>query len=618
MAEVNYFKADLHELEFELFEHFRMGGLLEHKPYDHITVDDVRMILKEAHTFATEVIGPTMRVTDQQGCELTPEGVKVPQELHTVYKQYYENAWNSLTVREEDGGQGAPRLLGVAVTEMMSGANTAFNMYPGLTSGAAELIRSFGSPAQKERFLGQMESGQWSGTMVLTEPQAGSDVGLSTTKAEPMGNGAYKITGNKIFISGGDHDMAENIIHMALARIEGAPKGTRGLSLFIIPKYRVNEDGSLGESNNVTCTNIEHKMGINASATAALAFGEAGDCVGFLLGGEKEDGGEPGGGIARMFQMMNGARIGVGVQSLAVASTAYLNALDYARTRLQGAHITKGRPEQGAVAIIQHADVRRMLLEMKATVEGCRALIYHAVRLTDEAEVLRAKGDEGYQDAQDYLGLYIPLVKAHVSDSAVAVSNMALQVYGGAGYTADFPAEQYVRDSRIFPIYEGTNGIQALDLVGRKLTQNGGALIGRFSKEMGEFSAALSARDSYAAEGEVFGRALEGFNKCLGKYMEFFSQGKMELVPLTATRFLDAMSKLVIARLLLEGGFLAQDKRAGLADDASDVPFYEGKVATARYYARNILPSAITAAEVIVAGDSTALDIEDRAFSLTY
>ncbi|HUJ74961.1 MAG TPA: acyl-CoA dehydrogenase family protein, partial [bacterium] len=380
MAEINHFKADLRELEFALFEQFGLEELLKAKAYAHIAPNDARLILKEGHQFASTVIGPTLTATDRQGCQLKNGQVVVPPELKGLWKRYYADGWNMLNAPPAYGGQGAPRLLGVAVQEMMSGANTGFHMYPGLSMGAAAVIRAFGTREQKELYATRLEKGDWAGTMVLTEAQAGSDVGLSTTKAVPRGDGSYAITGNKIFISGGDHDLAENIVHLVLARIEGAPKGTRGLSLFIVPKRRVNADGSAGAANDVVCTHVEHKLGIHSSATCALAFGEQGQCVGYLVGGEPKKGAEPGEGMRKMFLMMNGARIGVGVQSLAVASTAYLNALAYARTRLQGAHASKGRGEKGAVPIIQHPDVRRMLMEMKCLVEGCRALIYSAAR----------------------------------------------------------------------------------------------------------------------------------------------------------------------------------------------------------------------------------------------
>ena len=618
MADVNFFKSDLRELEFTLFEHFKLSELFSAAPFDHFSEEDARMILKEAHNLAVEVIGPTMHASDRQGCEHTPEGVKVPRELHQLWKQYYEGGWNTLTISEANGGQGAPQLLGVAVGEMLNGANVAFNTYPGLTNGAAAVIRAFGSPEQKELYVPKMEDGSWSGTMVLTEPQAGSDVGLSTTKAVPNGDGTFKITGGKILITGGDQDITENIVHLVLARIEGAPKSSRGLSLFIVPKVRVNPDGSLAELNDVVCTRIEEKMGIHASATAALSFGESGKCEGFLLGGNEAKESSPGGGMSKMFVMMNGARIGVGVQSLAVASTACLNAVSYARTRLQGGHFRDGRPEQGAVPIIQHPDVRRMLMEMKSIVEGCRALIYFTVRLGDQAAVLRQENAEEADAANDYLGLFVPLVKGFASDMAVHVTSLAVQVHGGAGYTGDYPVEQYLRDARVFPIYEGTNGIQALDLVGRKLMQNGGALIGRFSQETGEFIETLKGREGYQQEASVLEKASEGFNKVLGKYMEFFSQNKREIILLTATRFMDVMSRIMISRLLLEGAFAAEEGLAGVEAGGESAHFFQGKIAAARYFTRNLLPVVISETESIVAGDMTAIEVPDEGFSATF
>ncbi|HKI99662.1 MAG TPA: acyl-CoA dehydrogenase [bacterium] len=615
MPDVNFYKSDLRELEFMLFDQFRLAELFSTAPYKHFSEEDARMILKEAHTFAAEVIGPTMRASDQRGCEKTPDGVKVPPEFHDLWRQYYENGWNTLEMPEAEGGQGAPRLLGVAVGEMMTGANTAFDMYPGLSNAAAAVIRAVGTPEQRELYPPKIENGTWAGTMVLTEPHAGSDVGLSLTKAVPNGDGSYKITGNKIFISGGEQDITENIIHLALARIEGAPKGTRGLSLFIVPKIRVNPDGSLGEPNDVVCTNIEHKMGINASATAALSFGENGNCIGYLVGGEPREGVEPGEGMRKMFLMMNAARVAVGVQALGVASTAYLNALEYARTRLQGAHITQGRGDKGAVPIIQHADVRRMLLEMKAIVEGCRALTFYTVRLLDQS---RASNGDERAALEEYFGLFIPLVKAHVTDMAVHVTSLALQVYGGAGYTADYPAEQYYRDARIFPIYEGTNGIQALDLVGRKLGQQQGALVQRFGKEVHASVKALQARQGFETEAGILGGALDKFNGVLGQFLQWGLKGGMEQVALSASPFLNAMSHIAIAKLLLEGAALAEDALGKTDADSPDGQFYRGKIAAARYYVRNLLPLAVARLETIQAGDNSALEIPDGGFSLAF
>jgi len=619
MPEMNHYKADLRELEFALFEQFGLGDLLKTSAFKHMGADDARLILKEAYHFATSVIGPTMVSSDRTGCTLENGTAKAPKELREVWKKFYADGWNLLTASQANGGQGAPSLLGIAVTEMVNGANPGFGMYPGLSMGAAAVIRAFGTPEQKELYATRLENGDWGGTMVLTEPQAGSDVGLSTSKAVSRGDGSFSITGNKIFISSGDHDLAENIVHLVLARIEGAPKGTRGLSLFIVPKRRVNPDGSLGESNDVVCTKLEHKLGINASATAALSFGESGKCIGQLVGGEPAKNSEPGEGMRKMFLMMNGARIGVGVQGLAVASTAYLNALAYARTRLQGAHPTKGRGDKGAIPIIEHADVRRMLLEMKCLVEGCRALVYFAVRMLDDAAVLRAeKKPQEAGEIEEYMGLFIPLVKAFTTDTAVQVSSMAMQVYGGHGYLKDHPVEQYLRDARIFPIYEGTNGIQALDLVGRKLGQGGGKLIGRFGREWGAFAKGMQAHNGWEAEAATLSKSLTALNAVVGKYLEFFTTGKADLVLVSATRFLEVLAKVTIARHLLDAAFKAEAALAKAQPESQDAQFYLGKVASARYFCRNILPGAVTLAEVIAAGDGTPMEMPAGAFSLAF
>jgi hypothetical protein len=619
MSEINFYKADLRELEFSLFEQFKLAELFTQAPFSHLSADDARLILKEAYTFVTEVVGPTLKPGDKAGVVATNGHIRAPKEFAPVWKQYYESGWNTLTMSEANGGQGAPQLLGASVLEMMSGANTSFAMYPGLTNTAAAVIRALGTPEQRELYAANLEKGRWGGTMVLTEPQAGSDVGLSTSKAVRLPDGSYSITGNKIFISSGDHDITENIVHLALARIEGAPKGTRGLSLFIIPKHRVNPDGSVGEFNDVVCTHVEHKMGIHGSATAALNFGENGRCVGYLLGGESKQGTEPGEGMRKMFMFMNTARFGVGLQSLGVASTAYLNALAYARTRLQGAHPTKGRGEKGAVPIIQHADVRRMLMEMKCLVEGCRALIYSTIHMQDQTTTLKVAGKkEAAAENEDYMGLFIPLVKAFVSDTAVRVTSLAVQVYGGHGYLQDHPVEQYFRDARIFPIYEGTNGIQALDLVGRKLGSGGGKLIGRFGQECGAFLETLKKNGTYGAEAAIFAKAVAGMNTAVGKYLEFFTQGKADLVLVSATRFLDAMSHVLIGKLLLEAALLAETSLAKAGSGSQDAQFYQGKIASARYFLRNLVPVATALTEVIASGDGTAVEVPDGGFSLAF
>lgn len=620
MSETNFFKSELRELEFVLYEHFKLGELFTSAPFDHMDDEDAKMILTEANHFATEVIGPTNMLLDKKGVDWTPEGVKVPEELKNLWNQYYEGGWNMLTISEEKGGQGAPSMLGTAVSELINGANTAFSMYPGLTGGAAAVIRAVGSDEQRGTFLEKMENGTWGGTMCLTEPNAGSDVGLGTTKAKDNSDGTFNITGTKIFISSGDHDMAENIIHLVLARIEGAPKGTRGLSLFIVPRNKINPDGTSGESNDVTCTGVEEKMGIHASATASLSFGDNGNCIGYPVGGPKKEEG-PGGagdGMKKMFIMMNGARIGVGIQSLAVASTAYLNAVTYARTRLQGADFKEGRPENGAVPIIRHPDVRRMLMDMKSNLEGCRALMYFAVNMQDRSAALRESDPEASKELQDYFGLFTPMVKGYISDMALQITSTAMQVFGGAGYTGDYPAEQYMRDSRIFPIYEGTNGIQSMDLVGRKLMANSGAQVGRFVEEASGVAASTEKLGGFTKEASVFKESLEAFNQVVGKYGEFFTSGRMDLILVTSTRFMEAMSKITVARLLLEQAMIADEKLKTVEPDTQDFHFYQGKIASARYFVLNTLPSAKMLCEVIMNGDDSPMTISDSGFSLAW
>jgi len=364
----NRYLADIRDFRFLLFEQFRLGEILGDGRYEGMDEDAARMVLDECYAFVREVLGPINEIGDREGCRVEDGAVKVPTGFHEAWKKLYEAGWKSLRVSPEWGGQGAPTLLTVAVEELLSGSNTAFNMYPGLALGAAEVIHEYGTPEQKQKFLRQMYHGTYGGTMCLTEPQAGSDVGAARSKAVPQPDGSYLISGTKIFISAGDHDMAENIIHLVLARVEGAPAGTKGLSLFIVPKFHVGADGRPGARNDVTLGGIEHKMGINGSATCVLNFGEAGACIGDLIGG-------PAGlnqGIRQMFQLMNSARISVGIQGLGVASAAYLNALRYARERKQGSSIrTFKDPTAPRVPIIEHADVRRMLLDMKARVEAC-------------------------------------------------------------------------------------------------------------------------------------------------------------------------------------------------------------------------------------------------------
>lgn len=606
----NRYKADLREMQFLLFEQFGFGDLLGKEPFAEWGPEEVKMVLDECYRFATEVLGPINAVGDREGVKLEGGEVKVPAAYETAWKKLYEAGWRQLAVPQEYGGQGAPATLQAVAEELFSGANPAFMMYPGLSHGAAELIAEFGTPEQRERYAMPMFAGRFGGTMCLTEPQAGSDVGASTSTATENADGSYSITGTKIFISAGDHQLTENIVHLVLARIDGAVAGTKGLSLFIVPKYRLNEDGSRGEHNDVAVAAVEHKMGLHGSATCQLSFGENGKCVGYLVGGAPHQG------MRQMFLMMNFARIGVGIQGLAVASAAYLNALEYAKERKQGASAEDFKnPSAPRVPIIEHADVRRMLLEMKSKVEGIRALLIKLTLHRDRAAILAGKDDAGAAYHQGQVELLTPLVKAYSSEQAFRVTELAIQVHGGSGYIADYPVEQACRDSKVFSIYEGTTHIQALDLVGRKLGQAGGKHAQEFFADVGKFVAENSEHPSLGAATQLLGKAQEAVGGAAFQLLGWFKGGQVAKVPLNANRFLEMMSEVVVGWLLLEGAAIATAKQAEVAQSHPDWAFYEGKKQAAIFFAHSVLPTVIAKSKMLQSGDTSALDIPVEGFA---
>ncbi|HEX3477648.1 MAG TPA: acyl-CoA dehydrogenase [Kofleriaceae bacterium] len=601
MPHPNQYKANLRDLTFLLFEQFKLGDLLGKAPYANWGKDEVLAVLEEAYGWVQKHLGPYNRSGDDEGCRLVDGQVHVPAGFKEAWKALYEAGWRTLAVDEARGGQAGPYTLALMVEEFMCGANTSFNMYPALTHGAAEVILAFGTPEQQATYVPNMFNGKCAGTMCLTEPHAGSDVGSASTTATRRPDGKYDLRGVKIFISGGDHDMADNIVHMVLARTPDAPPGTKGLSLFIVPKRRAD-----GASNDVTVGGIEHKMGIRGSATAVLNFGDAGGCIGELVGTAEQKG------MSQMFHLMNSARIGVGIQSLALASSAFLNALDYARERKQGSSIKQWKDATAPrVPIIDHPDVRRMLLDMKARVEGLRAL---AVKLTmhiDHAHALEtAGGDKALAEYHaGQVDLLVPLIKAYGSDQAFQICATAIQVYGGAGYLKDWPVEQYCRDSKIFSIYEGTNHIQAMDLVGRKLMQRGGANVQAFGKDVGGFIAAHKQHPAFKDAIAVLGQAMEALTGTGGKFMQWFGGGRMEMVPAVANRFLEMMAETTVGWLLLDAAVIAEAAAAGLPADHPDRVFYDGKKFAALYFAHNVLPGVAAKAQLIAREDRTALDV---------
>ena len=609
---INRYRADLRELTFLLFEQFKIEEVLGQGKFDGWDADSIRSTLTEAYKWMREVVGPLNATADAEGCHLENGKVRTPAGFKDAWKKLYETGWKSIGVDAEYGGAGSPRSVQLMVEEMLSGANTAFSMYSGLTYGAAEVIDAFGTPEQKGLYCERMYSGTWGGTMCLTEPQAGSDVGSARTKATRNADGTYSISGTKIYISAGDHDLTENIVHLVLARAPDAPAGTKGLTLFIVPKVRTDAAGKLGQANDVSVGNIEHKMGINASATCVLNFGENGQCIGIPVGGEAK----LNQGMSQMFKMMNSARIAVGMQGYSVAASAFLNALDYARERKQGPSIKAFKdPTAPRVPILEHADVRRMLLDMKARVEGTRALAIKLTNHEDQATVLEGKDDQAVAYHRGQIDLLVPLVKAYGSDQGFRVCETAIQTYGGAGYTRDYPVEQYCRDAKIFSIYEGTNHIQAMDLVGRKLAQGGGANLQAFGADVGKFVAKHAAHAKLGAEVKRLGEAQAALTRSAMKLLTWFQTGQLEMVPLVANRFLEMMAELAVSWLLLEGAVIADAKLPSVAAGHPDAAFYAGKVAAAQYYARTVLPGVEEKARQLDAEDRSALDIPDAGFA---
>lgn len=513
-------------------------------------------VLEGAGQFAEGEWAPLDRIGDTIGPKWTEDGVKMPAGFADAYRAYVENGWGTIGSPAEHGGQGLPVSLSIAVLETLGTANMGFALAPILTVGAIEALVHHGSPEQQAAYLPKLATGEWTGTMNLTEPQAGSDVGALKSRAEPVGDGSYRIKGTKIFISFGDHDLAENIVHLVLARTPDAPAGTKGLSLFLVPKYRLNDDGTPGAFNDVTTVSIEHKMGLHASPTCVLSFGDQNDCIGTLIGGEF-------GGIRAMFTMMNNARLNVGLQGVQVAERATQRAIAYARERIQSARA--GSESREPVAIIEHPDVRRMLLRMKAQTQAARALVYYAFGQLD-------RGRAGDTAAMSRVELLTPLAKSHGTDLGNEVASLGIQVHGGMGYIEETGAAQHFRDARITPIYEGTNGIQAADLVGRKLSMDAGATLYALLNEMREETRSATLRALIDACSEVT--------------EHLFASDVDDR--LAASYPFQTMLSVTVAGWLLE-------KSAHIASDLSDLDpaFRNSKQISARFYLEQVVPEAL-------------------------
>ena len=600
------FIADRRDVDFVLHEQLKVADLSKHEKYAEFNKKTIDLIISEARNLAVKELLPIQIDGDREGARFEGGNVTVPQSFHKAWELFKEGEWVALSDDPDWGGQGMPVTLSLAVSDYFIGANFAFMMYPGLTHGAGRLVQTFGTEKQRDLFLKKMFTGEWTGTMLLTEPEAGSDVGALTTSAVKNDDGTYSITGNKIFISSGEHDMVENIIHPVLARIEGAPEGTKGISLFLVPKIRVNDDGSLGEPNDVVCTGIEEKMGIHANATCSLSLGSKGNCRGTMLGEENK-------GMRAMFQMMNEARLLVGLQGLACASPAYMYAVNYARERVQGRHLLKALEDNApSVPIIEHPDIRRMLLTMKVYVEGMRSLLYYIGNCEDNLRISAKEEDKArYQGLMDLL---IPIAKGYVTDKAFEVCSLGVQVYGGYGYIKEYPMEQLLRDCRITPIYEGTNGIQAMDLLGRKLGMNKGKPI---MDLLGEVQQTITAAKSISSLQDVSAKVEAAVSK-LGEVALHIGQTGMSpdtrmIAFAHAYSFMEVFGDVVFAWLLLwRASIAAQNLENGARK--KDVAFYEGQIKSAEFFAHSILPISLGKMNVILAADSTVVDISEDAF----
>jgi alkylation response protein AidB-like acyl-CoA dehydrogenase len=541
------------------------------------SLETVEQILGEAAKFCEEVLAPLNAVGDKEGCHWSQDNtVTTPKGFKAAYTQMVETGWSALGADPQWGGQGLPRVVNLAVSEMLSGSNMAFAMYPGLTHGAYAAIEAGGSQAQKELYLPKLASCQWGGTMNLTEPQCGTDLGLIRTKAVPQADGTYKITGQKIWISAGEHDMAENIIHLVLARIEGAPEGVKGISLFIVPKFIPDADGNPGERNSLVCAGLEEKMGIHGNATCVMAYDEA---TGWLVG-------EPNQGLRTMFVMMNEARLGVGLQGVAIAEAAYQAAVAFATDRLQGRSLTgKKNPDGPADPIIVHPDVRRMLMDSKALLEGGRAFMLWTAL---QGDLEHGGPDEATrQKAKDYMGLMTPVVKAYLTDKGFKICSDAMQVHGGSGFTEHFPASQYLRDCRIALIYEGTNGVQALDLVGRKLAANGGRGVMSFFADVD----ALVAETEAEAAIKPFVDGLKDAKAKLQEATMWLMQNGMSNPDNAGAASTDYLHLFGLTALAYMWALMARAANAKVQAGDAD-PFYATKLTTGQYFVERILPEA--------------------------
>ncbi|GAA6154357.1 acyl-CoA dehydrogenase C-terminal domain-containing protein [Pseudoteredinibacter isoporae] len=595
------YKAPLRDMQFVMNELLDFPAHYQSLPgCEDATPDVVSAILEESAKFCENVLAPLNRVGDEEGCKWDDGVVTTPTGFKEAYQQYVEAGWPSMTADVNYGGQGLPGSLGSILSEMKGCANWSWGMYPGLSHGAKNTLEEHGNEEQKQTYLTKLIDGSWTGTMCLTEPHCGTDLGMLRTKAEPNADGSYAVSGTKIFISAGEHDMAENIVHIVLARLPDAPAGTKGISLFIVPKMNVDENGGVADRNGVHCGSIEHKMGIHGNATCVMNFDNA---KGYLIGEQNK-------GLMAMFTFMNTARLGTAIQGLAHAEVGYQKSLEYARERLQMRSLSGVKnPEGPADPIIVHPDVRRMLLTQKAFAEGGRMMIYYGAQLVDTMQL--SEDEEERKAADDMLSFITPIAKAFLTETGFEAANLGLQCFGGHGFISEWGMEQNVRDCRISMLYEGTTGIQALDLLGRKVLGSGGELLKGYTKMVHKFCQANADVEGL----QEFIAPLNEVNKELGELTMHIGGKAMENADEVGAASVDYLMYSGYAMLAYFWALAAKKAQDTLAEGTTDEAFYKAKISTARFYFERILPRTSSLAITVKAGLGNLMELDEEHFA---